>query len=170
MAKSPCFRPLTRSCLAIRGSTGRVSPDPETWGPEMSGSPGQISRDLDARHSGPPSPGQVQSGPATAIGAQWEESRAEDCMDQLQPQLKSHMWSPSQLHLQLPAQHWDHSQSPWQPLHLLQCWGTRWLHSGPCHLLSSALGQLLAPPTVSFTYAASCFGIYNCPYFLDLYK
>ncbi|XP_021121814.1 basic proline-rich protein-like isoform X2 [Heterocephalus glaber] len=80
MAKSPCFRPLTRSCLAIRGSTGRVSPDPETWGPEMSGSPGQISRDLDARHSGPPSPGQVQSGPATAIGAQWEESRAEDCM------------------------------------------------------------------------------------------
>ncbi|XP_021121819.1 uncharacterized protein LOC110351099 isoform X7 [Heterocephalus glaber] len=71
MAKSPCFRPLTRSCLAIRGSTGRVSPDPETWGPEMSGSPGQISRDLDARHSGPPSPGQVQSGPATAVSPRY---------------------------------------------------------------------------------------------------
>ncbi|XP_021093159.1 proline-rich protein 2-like isoform X2 [Heterocephalus glaber] len=80
MAKSPCFGPLTRNCLAFRGSTGRVSPDPETWGPEMSGSPGQISLDLGSRLSGPPSPGQVQSGPATTIGAQWEESRAEDCM------------------------------------------------------------------------------------------
>ncbi|XP_021114604.1 anther-specific proline-rich protein APG-like [Heterocephalus glaber] len=67
MAKSPCFRPLTRNCLAFRGSTGRVSPDPETWGPKMSGSPGQISLDLDIRHSGPPSPGQVQLGPATTV-------------------------------------------------------------------------------------------------------
>ncbi|XP_021099874.1 uncharacterized protein LOC101697331 [Heterocephalus glaber] len=65
MAKSPCFRPLTRNCLDFRGSTGRVSPDPETWESEMSGSPGQISLDLDSRLLGPLSPGQVQSGPAT---------------------------------------------------------------------------------------------------------
>ncbi|XP_004852653.1 skin secretory protein xP2-like [Heterocephalus glaber] len=67
MAKSPCFRPLTRNCLAFRSSTGQVSPDPETWGPEMSGSPGKISLDLDSGHSGPPSPGQVQLGPATIV-------------------------------------------------------------------------------------------------------
>ncbi|XP_010612353.1 uncharacterized protein LOC104855227 [Fukomys damarensis] len=61
------------------GNTGQVSPESDTSGPEMRGSPGQVSLGPEARHFEKLSPGQEHLGLDTTIGNQEAESLAEVC-------------------------------------------------------------------------------------------